>query len=234
MLKESRVEMEDFIKKINEFLLSISPEIYHYIFWGVVGLLLSVLIVMIIYDFFKKAGKKLDTTPLGAFFIILTLPITIPIGILWGIVKPVYVFLKPYLRELLFLVIGLFKIFIGVVGGIIQLGKGNTSNLEMKALTLVGAIKTLEDELAESKTKRKQLLDSIAASLGGGFDISDLHSALIILLHTMFEHQGFDKGLLANHAIEITIEASARRIHALLMIDLSSNVDQFDDDIPFK
>jgi len=229
--------MEDFLKKTNEFLLSISPDIYLYIVGSVVGLILSILTVKAIHNFFKKAGEKFDTTPLGAFFIILTFPITIPIALLWGIIKPVYIFLKPYLREFLFLIIGLFKILIGVVGGIIQLGKGNTSNLEMKALTLVGAIKTLEDELSESKAKRKELLDSIAASLGGSFNISDLHSALIILLHTMFEHQGFDRELLANHAVKSTLEASAGRIHDLLMNDLSpkeeKSYDEFDDDIPF-
>lgn len=228
--------MEDLLKKTNEFLLSISSDIYLYIVGGIVGLFLSIFTVMAIYDFFKKTGEKFGTTPLGAFFIILTLPITIPIGLIWAIIKPIYIFLKPYLRELLFLIIGLFKILIGVVGGIIQLGKGNASDLEMKALTLVGAIKTLEDELAVSKARRKELLDSVAASLGGSFDISDLHSALIILLHTMFEYQGFDRKLLANPAIKSTLEASAGRIHDLLMNDLSPKEEKADDefgDIPF-
>lgn len=225
--------MEDLLKKINDFLLSISPDIYLYIIGGIIGgivwLILLISAIKVIYDLFKKAGEKFDTTPLGAFFIILTLLIT-PIRIL-------YTFLKLYLRGLLFFIIGLFKIIIGVVGAIIQRGKGNTSNLEMKALTLVGAIKTLEDELAESKAKRKELLDSIATSLGGSFNISDLHSVLIILLHTMSEHQGFDRELLASHAVKSTLEASAGRIHDLLMNDLSPNkeksYDEFDDDIPF-
>ena len=236
--------MEDLLKKINEFFLSISPDIYFDIIGGVSGLILSILIIMKIYDFFEKFGEKFDTTPLDAFFIILTSPITIPIVIIWGIVESVYIFLKPHLRELLFiiiglfkelsfLIIGLFKMLIRIVGDIIQLGKENTPNLEIKTLILVGAIKTLEDELAESKTKRKELLDSVSASLGGSFDISYLHIALIIWLHTVFEHQGFDKGLLSNHAVKSTLEASAGRIHDLLMNDLSPKEDQFDDDIPF-
>ena len=121
--------MEDFLKKTNEFLLSISPDIYLYIVGSVVGLILSILTVKAIYNFFKKAGEKFDTTPLGAFFIILTLPITIPIALLWGIIKPVYIFLKPYLREFLFLIIGLFKILIGVVGGITAIPELRQSTL---------------------------------------------------------------------------------------------------------
>ena len=233
--------MEDILKQINEFLLSISQDIYLYI----VELTLTILTIMVIYDFLKKAGEKFDTTPLGAFFIILTLPITIPIVLLWGIIKavywgiiiPVYIFLKPYLSELLFLIIGLFKIIIAVVGGIIQLGKGSASNLEINALTLIGEIEILEDELEKSKAKRKELLDSLAASLGGSFDISNLHGALIILLYTMFENLGFDREVLANLAVKSTLYASAGRIHDLIMNDLlpkeEKSYNEFDDDIPF-
>lgn len=223
----------EILKQINQYLLSISPNIGLYIILSLIGLLLAIIAGVKAYRFFKRIGEKHDTTPLVAFLTLTTLPITIPVIFTYSAIRKIYIFSRPYLFELLFLVIGLIKIAIAVTRKIIHLGKSSTGN-EKNMLALAGAIKAFEYELANSKSKRSELTDLIAASLGGGFNISELHNALILFMFTMFEHQGFDMKALKNIYIRDSFDTSAKRIYELLMADLiPNNSDELDDGLPF-
>jgi hypothetical protein len=220
--------MKTLLQTADQFLLSLSPNIYINIVFGCFGIVVLAIGLAAFYSHFKSVGEKYETTPLGGLFVTVTMPIAIPLVLLWTIGKPAFPFLRRYFEGLLFFIAGLFKIMLRGVGNVIRLGKGESSrDMEKEVIRLIGAITTLERELSGSEAKRRILLDNIAGSLGGSFEMTELPTALVLLLYTTFEHQGYDKALLSNIAIEKTIMASAERIHDLMVVDL------FDDDIPF-
>ena len=227
------------LSKLNEFMLSISPDIYFYLGYAAGAVVLLAIIIVMIYDFLTSMSEKLNTTRLRALFMILTFPITAPLYLLGKLLKPIYIFLKPYLIDFWFLLVGLLKILIHIIKSIIRLGKNNSyDDPEVDVPMLLIIIKSFEEQLSESEEMRRKIRDAVVASNGGSLDLMSLYEEIEKILYGLFDDIDFEKEHIDKLRVEKIVKTSAKRIHEMLFDDLlndsnSTILDINEDEIPF-